>query len=150
MTLRPKYPRIAVRALILHDARLLVVNAYPGNRSDLWCAPGGGVHPGTSLPDNLIREVHEETGLRITPTFPAMINEFHDPATGFHQVEVFFRCSLSDATLDPLWHDPEGIVTTRRFVTRSQLLGLRHKPDSLADIAWNSGFTYDALEVIVP
>ncbi len=150
MTLRLKSPRLAVRALILHDARLLVVNAYPGTMSDLWCAPGGGVHPGTSLPDNLIREVHEETGLHVTPTHPAMINEFHDPATGFHQVEVFFRCTLTNATLDPTWADPEGIVTSRSFVTRTQLQGLRHKPDSLADIAWNSGFTYDALEEIVP
>ena len=24
------------------SGRLLLVNAYPGGRSDLWCAPGGG------------------------------------------------------------------------------------------------------------
>ena len=47
-------PRLAVRALILSDDRLLLVNAYAGGRSDLWCAPGGGCEAGQSLPDNLI------------------------------------------------------------------------------------------------
>ena len=32
-------PRIAARALILHEDRLLLVNAYPGARLGLWCAP---------------------------------------------------------------------------------------------------------------
>ena len=59
-------PRVATRALILHQGRLLLVNAYPGGRSDLWCAPGGGAEPGQSLPTNLMREVMEETGWHIT------------------------------------------------------------------------------------
>ena len=64
MTRHP--PRIAARALILDRDRLLLVNAYPGGTSDLWCAPGGGVEAGQSLPDNLAREVHEETGHAVT------------------------------------------------------------------------------------
>ena len=61
--IRLKSPRVAVRGIILHENRLLLVNAYPGDESDLWCAPGGGAEPGQSLPDNLVREVAEETGL---------------------------------------------------------------------------------------
>ena len=51
-------PRLAARALILHQDRLLLVNAYPGARLGLWCAPGGGCEAGQSLPENLAREVH--------------------------------------------------------------------------------------------
>ncbi|MFZ1468347.1 MAG: NUDIX domain-containing protein [Paracoccaceae bacterium] len=144
-------PRIAARALILSEDRLLLVNAYAGRRSDLWCAPGGGCNAGHSLPENLAREVHEETGLRVEVGVPALINEFHDPRSGFHQVDLFFRCTVIAGQLDANWTDPEGVVTERRFFSRSDLMGgvIRFKPDSLPAAAWGSSCLYDPLEVIV-
>lgn len=143
-------PRIAARALILHQDRLLLVNAYPGARLGLWCAPGGGCEAGQSLPENLIREVQEETGLAITVGAPVLVNEFHDPATGFHQIDLFFRCTLLGGTLSSDWVDPEGVVTQRRFFSRAEMGAIRFKPDSLPDAAWGtSAALYDPLEVIV-
>jgi len=147
--MKHRTPRLATRALILIDNRLLLVNAYPGGTSDLWCAPGGGVHAGTSLPENLIREVYEETGLTVTVGAPALINEFHDPALGFHQVDIYFHCQITAGTLDPAWRDPEGVVTDRRLFTRENLSQIRFKPDSLADAAWGDAVLYDPLELIV-
>jgi 8-oxo-dGTP diphosphatase len=144
-----KMPRLAARALILQDDRLLLVNAYPGGQSDLWCAPGGGVQRGTSLPDNLAREVMEETGLTITVGTPALVNEFHDPESGFHQVEVFFRCTIAAGHIDPAWADPAGVVTSRRFFTHTEMAAIRFKPGSLPAAAWGIGIHYDPLEVIV-
>jgi len=154
LRLEARTPRLAVRGLILVDDRLLLVNAYPGEQSDLWCAPGGGVEPGTSLPENLIREVAEETGLRVDVGALALVNEFHDPTSGYHQVELFFRCSLHDPAIigiPPGWRDPEGVVNRHRLVTRAEYGGLRVKPDSLGAAAWSGSGTplYDALEVIV-
>ncbi len=145
-------PRLAARALILQDDRLLLVNAYPGGRSDLWCAPGGGAEAGASLPDNLAREVLEETGLSVAVGAPALINEFHDPKTGFHQVDLFFRCTVTAGRLRADWRDPEGVVTERRFFSRAELESgaVRFKPDSLPAAAWDGGFGYDPLERIVP
>ena len=145
-------PRIAARALILQQDRVLLVNAYPGARLGLWCAPGGGCEAGQSLPENLIREVHEETGLAITVGAPALINEFHDPETGFHQIDLFFRCTIVGGTLSPDWQDPEGVVTDRRFFSRAELESGQHrfKPDSLPTVAWGAGAaSYDPLEVVV-
>lgn len=142
--------RLATRAVLVHEGRLLLVNAYPGDRSDLWCAPGGGAEPGASLPENLRREVHEETGLEIHVGAPCLINEFHDPDSGYHQVDMFFRCTLVSGALRDDWRDPENVVTRRRFVTRAEMATLRVKPDSLADIAFGNGFGYDPLEVILP
>lgn len=144
-------PRLAVRALILHQDRLLLVNAWHAEKSDLWCAPGGGVEPGQSLPDNLCREVHEETGLTITVDGPALVNEYHDPPSGFHQVEVFFRCRITSGILSDSWTDPDGVVTRRGFFSRADLeLGrIRFKPDSLAEAAWGGDFLYDPLELLV-
>lgn len=141
-------PRIAVRAIILHEGRLLLVNAWPGAQSDLWCAPGGGVHPGESLPANLIREVREETGLTVEVGAPALVNEFHDPLGSFHQVEVFFRCRIALGDPGMPWTDPEGVVVRRRLVARAEMAGLRVKPDSLAEVAWGGGLHYDPLEPI--
>ncbi len=147
--LKPATPRLAVRALILHQDRLLLVNAYAGGVSDLWCAPGGGVESGASLPDNLRREVLEETGLTISVGAPCLVNEFHDPPCGFHQIDIYFRCTIELGEVTDDWRDPEGIVTERRFFNRAELATIRYKPDSLPDAAWGTGILYDPLELIV-
>jgi 8-oxo-dGTP pyrophosphatase MutT (NUDIX family) len=140
--------RLATRALILQEDKLLLVNAFPGADSTLWCAPGGGVEAHSSLPDNLIREVYEETGLSIRVGPPALINEFHNPDDGFHQVEVFFRCSVTDGNLSDDWSDPEDIVHRRRWFARDEMAEIRFKPDSLPDVAFARGMGYDPLELL--
>lgn len=142
--------RLATRAILMRDDRLLIVNAWKG-RTHLWCAPGGGAEPHASLPDNLAREVFEETGLTIAVGAPCLINEFHDPTGSFHQVDLYFRCTIVAGDPDGDWTDPEGIVTHRRWVTRRELAQLRVKPDSLAAVAWGDPDApgYDPLEPIV-
>lgn len=141
--------RVAVRGLLLIDDRLLLVNAWGGGVSDLLCAPGGGVEPHSSLPDNLIREFHEETGLTVAVGAPCMVNEFHAPERGFHQVDIYFR--VSHVAGDPAapWADPEGVVTERHLLTRAELENRRYKPDSLPDVAWGSEVLYDPLEPLL-
>ena len=149
--MRPKTPRLAVRAIIVEEGRLLVVNAWHTSKSALMCAPGGGVEVGSSLPDNLIREVHEETGLTITVDAPCLVNEYHDAPSQFHQVELFFRCSIVPGTPRPeVWTDPEGVVTRRRWLTPAELAQVPHKPDSLGPVAFGgNGISYDPLEPLV-
>lgn len=147
--MKPRAPRLAVRALILHEDRLLLVNAYGGGVSDLWCAPGGGAEPHSSLPDNLIREVHEETGLTVTVGAPVLVNEFHAPEHGFHQVDIYFRCDIVAGSLAADWRDPEGVVTERRFFTRAEMAAIRFKPDTLPEAAWGGAMLYDPLELLV-
>ncbi len=147
-------PRLAVRAVILHRNRLLLVNAWPDGQSDLWCAPGGGVEAGSSLPENLRREVQEECGLQIAVGAPCLVNEFHDPNSQFHQVDIYFRAEIIGGTLSEEWRDPAGVVNTRRFVTEAELRSLRFKPDTLPEIAfgapaWDGRALYDPLEPIV-
>ncbi|MCK0119261.1 NUDIX domain-containing protein [Loktanella sp. F6476L] len=145
-----KPPRLAVRAVLVHDNRLLLVNAWGGG-DDLWCAPGGGVEPHASLPDNLHREIMEETGLEVAIGEVCLVNEFNDVARDYHQVDVYFRCTLRAGVLSDDWQDPEGIVTSRRWVTRAEMAKMQVKPDSLAAVAWEDADarTYDPLEPIV-
>lgn len=145
--------RLSTRAVLLHQDRLLLVNAFPGERSDLWCAPGGGAEPGQSLPENLAREVHEETGLAITVGAPCLVNEFHNPESDFHQVDIFFRCALASGALDAAWQDPEGVVHRRRWFRYEELARIRLKPDSLPHVAFfgtDHAAAYDPLERLLP
>lgn len=141
--------RLAARAVIVQHSRLLLVNAYPGADTDLWCAPGGGVDRDQSLADTLIREVHEETGLQVAIGLPCLVNEFHDPDHAFHQVEVFFRCTVTGGGLHAEWQDPAAVVTRRGFFSKAGMAVLRYKPDSLAEIAFSDRVGYDPLELLV-
>ncbi len=146
-----KFPRLAARAVIVHDNRLLLVNAYPNGASDLWCAPGGGVMAGQDLPTNLAREVHEETGLGIEVEGLIGINEFKSPDDSFHQVDLFFRAHIRDGALCDDWVDPEQVVDKRRFFTHAELSGIRLKPAMLPDLAFSPAQVarYDPIEFIV-
>ena len=144
--------RVAVRAILVHKGRLLVVNAYADKRLSLMCAPGGGVEAGSSLPDNLKREVFEETGLEISVGPVCLVNEFHDPKIGFHQVDVYFRCTvLGSPEVNPDWQDVDAVVSDRRWLTQAELAEIPHKPDSLGAVAFGdaNAITYDPLELIV-
>ena len=142
-------PRVAVRAVLVLRGRVLLVNAYPGEASDLWCAPGGGAEAGTSLHDNLVREVLEETGLRIRPGRLVGLSEFHNPDTGFHQVDLLFRARLAGPEAAVL-RDPQGVVNRLRWATRAELGGLRVKPDILPRVAFGprAAPLHEGLEVM--
>jgi 8-oxo-dGTP diphosphatase len=149
MPTSPTRPRLAVRGILLIEDRLLLVNAYSGQKSDLLCAPGGGVEPHSSLPDNLKREFHEETGLVVDVGLPCMINEFHAPERSFHQVDIYFRVTLVSGDPHGPWKDPEGVVNRRVLASREDMGRLRYKPDTLPDVAWGSQIVYDPLEPLV-
>ncbi|MEM9100282.1 MAG: NUDIX hydrolase [Pseudomonadota bacterium] len=126
--------RIAARAVIVRDGAVLLVNAFPGT-TELWCAPGGGGVTGEGLTETLMREVEEEIGLQITPGALAGVSEFHNPADGFHQVDIFFHASAV-GEMPERWTDPEGIVVAHRWATEAELARLNHKPDHLAEMAF--------------
>nr|WP_060576313.1 NUDIX domain-containing protein [Pseudonocardia sp. EC080625-04] len=57
---------VVVGAAIVRDGRLLVAQrSYPAELAGRWELPGGGVEPGESETDALVRECREELGARI-------------------------------------------------------------------------------------
>lgn len=133
----------------MRGGKLCLVNAWPEGKGDILCCPGGGVEPKSSLPDNLKREVWEETGIQIDVGAPCLVNEFHDPGSDYHQTEVFFHASvLNEPPAE--WTDREGIVTDIRWVTEAEIATLRARPASLAAVAWGgASMIYDPLEPIL-
>ncbi|VVB77281.1 ADP-ribose pyrophosphatase [uncultured archaeon] len=69
--------------------------------SDKWVTPGGHVEPGEKILDAIVREVSEETGLKVKPvdivSFGELINskDFHRPA---HMVYLDVYCKAPDIT----------------------------------------------------
>ena len=63
--------RVSVRAIVLHQGKLLCVRLKPYKGSlreaggnDYWCLPGGGLDEGEALIPGLEREMLEETGIK--------------------------------------------------------------------------------------
>ena len=95
--------------------------------------------------------MREETGLAIAPGRLLAVSEFHNPADGFHQVDLIYRARLVGAGAAAPLRDPEGVVNRLRWVDAGELAALRFKPDSLARLAFGPrrGVLYDPLEVLV-
>jgi 8-oxo-dGTP pyrophosphatase MutT (NUDIX family) len=105
--------RIVVQAVILSEQGVLLTV-----RHDLrgWELPGGNLDPGESELDGLLREVHEETGLRVEVL--GLVGEYR--RTGFlpHRARVY-RCRPVSGVLTPSaetplvrWWEPLQVPTT--------------------------------------
>jgi ADP-ribose pyrophosphatase YjhB (NUDIX family) len=99
MTIRP-----GVAAVIFEGERVLLQRRDDNGR---WGLPGGGVEPGESVRDAIVREVREETGLEIEPL--RLIGVYSDPANHqivaypdgnvIHYVSAVFECAVRGGTL---------------------------------------------------
>ena len=78
-------------------------------------------------------------------------SEFHDPAAGFHQVDLIFRARLLAPGAGAAVADPAGVVNRLRWLGPAELARVRFKPDCLGRIAFgpDGPVVYDALETLV-
>ena len=62
----PKANRVvpAASAIVLDNARRILLHKRTDN--DLWSIPGGGMEPGESIAETVVREIREETGIEAT------------------------------------------------------------------------------------
>ena len=59
------YPVAAVLGVIVHESRVLLVRRSNPPDAGFWGFPGGKIEAGETLEQAAIREVKEETGLRV-------------------------------------------------------------------------------------
>lgn len=97
----PRSQRHTVRAIIERDGKLAMIHKL---KYDYYAFPGGGIEDGESYHEALIREVHEETGLRVTPDSIAefgsalRLNSSHKyENTIFEQENFYYKCAAEAA-----------------------------------------------------
>jgi len=96
----PRSQRHTVRAIIKCGDKLAMIHKL---KYDYYAFPGGGIEDGETYHEALIREVHEETGLRVVP---GSIEEFGSALrlnsshkygnTIFEQENFYYTCTADD------------------------------------------------------
>lgn len=113
----PSHPIPSCNALVRDGDRILLVLRGRPPLQGYWSLPGGGVELGESLAEAVIREVSEETGLRVEPTrflgYADAINYDDAGRVQFHYVIMHFesrllggRLKAGDDAADVRWATP--------------------------------------------
>lgn len=111
-------PRLSVRAVVYDAQGRLLLAAHQGPRGPWYVLPGGGVDHNETLHEAVVREVLEETGLRVTPADVLFVREVmadrqvSSLPVGFHQVEVFVQCTPTGARAQATNPDPDQVGIT--------------------------------------
>jgi 8-oxo-dGTP diphosphatase len=117
--------RHAVRAVIRHgDLLLMVHSAVSGD----YKFPGGGVEPGESAPQAIIREVSEECGRTVTQVGEVLLRAVEhrrarEPGHMFRMESTYYPCAVGDEVHDQSLDDYEqDLVLTPVWVSIDEAL----------------------------
>jgi 8-oxo-dGTP diphosphatase len=98
--LYPKGPVCAVGAIIFRQDSVLLIKRGKAPAQGKWSIPGGAVQLGERLEAAVVREVEEETCLKVSPQRVGKVIDriFHDGSgrVQFHFVIVDFLCEVLD------------------------------------------------------
>jgi len=134
-----KQPRISARACVRRNGTILL-SKYENDRGLWYVMPGGGQRSGETLEECLVREVQEELGVKVTVGNLLYIREIiadrHEDTNlpdGFHQVEVFFECSLPIDSEPALGQSPDPEQIGYEWVDVEKLKEILFFPIGIAD-----------------
>lgn len=93
----PTRPSVGVGAVLIHEGRVLLIRRGKEPLRGRWVVPGGTVELGETLEEALVREVEEETGLRVRPReLVTVFDRIHreDGQVLYHYVIVDYLCEF--------------------------------------------------------
>jgi 8-oxo-dGTP diphosphatase len=94
----PQRPILGVGALIFNGDSILLIERGREPLKGFWSLPGGAVETGERLEDAVVREVFEETGLRVAPQrvaliFERIMRDEHGSAE-YHYLLIDYMCEV--------------------------------------------------------
>lgn len=130
--------RVGVGVFVVKDGTFVVMRRTGSHGYNTWCLPGGHLENGESWEDAARREVHEETGLRITNVrFAAVTNDIF-AESGKHYVTIWI---ISD------WADGEPVIAEPHKFDRQEWRTLDDLPSPLFE-SWHRLFESDFMNVV--
>ena len=98
----PSTPLVGVGAVIVQHGRVLLIRRGSEPLKGHWTLPGGMLEVGESLIDGVIREVSEETGLRVEVLeLVELLDRIHrhENRVRFHYVIADYLCRVTGGQL---------------------------------------------------
>ena len=134
--------RISAAGIIIHEHKILLVR-YPDKAGKGYLVgPGGGVEIEEPMPDAIVREVHEETGLEVQP---GKLLAIEDLLSKQHRlIKIWFVCTLVGGQLTVNTQEAlaESIIDVAWY-TKEQLTHEVVYPSIITECAWEQFFKAD-------
>jgi len=117
-----------VRVFILNEKKeLLMVQHTFKDETPFWVLPGGSIEDGEFIADAVVREVMEETGLKVQPGRLLFTVEEKSPE-GVLGYTFYVMAELEGGSMvlgyDPELPDDAQILSGVNFFSRQQLMGM--------------------------
>ena len=136
--------RVGAKGLIRYKDKFLLLRegADDGTTIGKYQIPGGMVEPGEDFMNALVREVREETGLRVRPIVPVMVDSWQPTIEGvpYQIFGVFYLCE-ADSDRVKLSHEHDDYVwvsvnEASKYDTVPQVAKLLERYNELAGKNW--------------
>ena len=126
----PEVPLVGVGAVIIEDARVVLVKRLHPPLQDEWSIPGGVLEVGELVREAAIREAREETGLIVEPgellgVYDRVLHDL-EQRVQYHYVLIDFLCRRVAGVLAAASDAAEV-----RWFTREELPGLKLAEDTV-------------------
>jgi ADP-ribose pyrophosphatase YjhB (NUDIX family) len=119
-----------VAALVRRGDELLMVRQAGPGEEPVWSIPGGRVEAAELVTEALVREVLEETGLRVSdPGRVAFVAQVDEQSDNWFATVWTWEVAAWDGDLAP--NDPDGYVSDAAFVPLDEAV------ERLSGIAWH-------------
>ena len=155
MTIRRTYPAspvVGAGAVVFDADCVLLVRRAKAPLAGQWSLPGGAVELGETLEEAVVREVAEESGLRVVPLQVVKVFDHierdADGRVQFHYVLVDFLCWIQAEDGETFMRGNAGNTPTRALQPGSDVSDARWVPVEGLRASKEFPLTDRALEVI--